>query len=456
MPPLEAPPRIGYLGVDVLNNATICNEADGLTAAGVDLDIVSVYRVERPTYYQTDSLGEWSGRVHALYPLRILPTIRDLAVAPFLFGRRFWATLAKSFTMPAEGVRERVKILAHILPGIALALYWRRRKIVHIHAHWAHTATTIAMHAAEMLGIRFSFTGHANDLFVHRVGLAGKLQRARFVVSISEFHKRFYLDLGAVAEKLCVVYCGIDTEHYRIRVDGDELVGPPQILAVGRLIEKKGFPDLVAACALLRDRGLSFTCEIAGSGPEESDLRDRVARADLENVVTLPGLAVGQEELPGMLRGSRVLALPCVRDREGDMDGLPQVLIEAMACGVPVVSTRLVGIPDLVRSGVHGQLVEPGDVTGLADSLETLLRDPDLAAAQGAEASRWARAHFSREETVRRLKTLLTWAGQGAVGPIPASCSSPAPGSEREYEPRATDTRSREPESPRLVIGRVG
>ena len=455
MPPTETAPRIGYLGVDVLNNATICNEAEGLTAGGVDLDIISVYRVDQPTYHHGDSLGAWSDQVRSLYPVRPLAMIRDLLSAPFVFGRRFWATLRKSLTMPAEGIRERLKILAHVLPAIVLAHYWRRRQITHIHAHWAHTATTIAMHAAEMLGVGFSFTGHANDLFVHRVGLVGKLRRARFVVCISEFHRRFYLALGADPATLCVVYCGIDTECYESRSDGDELFGPPQILGVGRLVEKKGFLDLIAACSLLRDRGIAFSCKIAGSGAEESDLRARIARAGLEDLLTLPGRNVRQEDLPDLIRGSRVMALPCVRDREGDMDGLPQVLIEAMACGIPVISTRLVGIPDLVRSGAHGQLVEPGDVTGLADALEVLLRDPVLAASQGREAFRWVRIHFSRAESVRRLKTLFTWAGGGAIGPVPASCVTPAPGSEGEYEPRATDTRSREPESSRLVGSRV-
>ena len=455
MPSQESSPRIGYVGVDVLNNATICNEAEGLVAGGVDLDVVSVYRVIRPTYHQGNSLGAWSDHVHALYPMRPLATVRDLMMAPFAFGRRFWAMLANGLTMPAEGVRERLKIVAHIVPAISLALYWRRRKITHIHAHWAHTATTIAMHAAELLGLRFSFTGHANDLFVHRVGLVGKLRRARFVVCISEFHKQFYVALGADPATLCVVYCGIDTDRYERRTDGDEPVGPPRILGVGRLVEKKGFPDLIAACSLLRDRGVAFSCEIAGSGPEESDLRNRIVQSGLEDLIKLPGEAVRQEDLPGMLRGSRVVALPCVRDRDGDMDGLPQVLIEAMACGVPVVSTRLVGIPDLVRSGVHGQLVEPSDVAGFADALEILLRDPDLAASQGDEAARWVRVHFGRSETVRRLKTLFTWASEGAIGPIPPSCATPAPGSEREYEPRATETRSREPELSRLVGSRA-
>lgn len=438
-------PTIGYIGVDVLNNATICNEADALVEAGAKLDVVSVHKIERPTYYRAETLGPWSRSVHSLYPLRFFRSVRDVAIAPFVFGRRFFATIVAAFTMPVEGPKQRWRTIAHLVPAISLALYWRSRKIRHIHAHWAHTATTVGMHAAELLGVPFSFTGHANDLFVYRGGLVGKLRRAKFVVCISEFHRRFYLSLGADPAKLAVVYCGIDMRRYADLSDDDhEIVIPPRILGVGRLVEKKGFTDLVAACARLRDRGVSFSCLIAGSGPEEASIQARIDAEGLGDWVRVTGEAVEQESLPGLIRSARMVALPCVRDRDGDMDGLPQVLIEAMACSVPVVSTRLVGIPDLVRTGIHGQLVEPGDVNSLAEAMETLLLDSDLAESQGREGADWAREHFGRDETVRRLIGLFEWSASGSEAPMPESCVRPAPGSALEYESRSTDTWSRE------------
>jgi len=445
------PATIGYIGVDVLNNATICNEADALTEGGARLDIVSVHRIERPTYHRGDTLGEWSRSVHSLYPIRIAPTLCALAAAPFAFGRRFWSTLAAAFTMPVEGPKQRWKTVAHLVPAISLAFYWRTRKIGHIHAHWAHTATTVAMHAASLLGLPFSFTGHANDLFVHRVGLTGKVRRARFIVCISEYHRRFYLALGADPSRLAVVYCGIDMRRYADQPghESDSIL-PLRILGVGRLVEKKGFPDLITACGLLRDRGVAFSCLIAGSGPEEAMLRARIESEGLDDQVQVTGEAVKQETLPDLIRSARVVALPCVRDRDGDMDGLPQVLIEAMACGIPVVSTRLVGIPDLVRAGIHGELVDPCDATSLADALEVLLNDADLAETQGKAAAIWARDHFGREETARRLISLFDWSARGGIGPMPESCIRPAPGSESEYEASATQSRSRD-HSPEVV-----
>ena len=131
-------------------------------------------------------------------------------------------------------------------------------------------------------------------------------------------------------------------------------------------------------------------------------------------MVELTGATALQEDLPKLLADADVFALPCVRDSDGDMDGLPQVLIEAMLLGVPAISTRLVGIPDLVRHEENGLLVEPGDVSALADVLERLLGDLETAEALGERAAAWARAHFGRAEAIRRMSELFVWAAADA------------------------------------------
>ena len=446
-PPIMNPRPVGYVGVDVLNNATVCNEVIGLLGEGVRLDLVSVYGIDRPTFYRDETIRDWAAGLSSLYPLRPRQVVADLLRAPFVFGRRFWGTLWRAATCPVEGPKQAVRIGLHLVPAIRLALHWKGRDVAHIHAQWAHTATTIAMHAANLLGVGFSFTGHANDLFVHRIGLTGKVRRARFVACISEYHRRFYLDRGAEASRLPVVYCGIDARRFRPGPEGDRRDAAPRIVAVGRLVEKKGFVDLIAACGRLRDRGLAFDCVIAGDGPEEARLRALVDRLGLGGRVQLTGRGVFQEDLPGLLRSARVFALPCVRDREGDMDGLPQVLMEAMACGVPVVSTRLVGIPDLVRDGRNGLLVRPGDVEALAKALESLLTDPEAEAAMGRMAATWARENFDRASAIRRLAGLFDWAASTPdSSPPPESLRfPPAPGSGPEYEHEAAPTRRRIP-----------
>lgn len=434
---MSAERTIGYIGVDVLNNATICNEATGLLDAGVELQVASVYRFSNPTFYKDSTLAKLAGRIEHLYPLGWIRMIIELILAPFVFGGGFFGAIGGALSCPAEGFKQRLRLLFHLLPAIRLAMLWREKSIGHIHAHWAHTATTVAMHTAKLLGISFSFTGHANDLFVHRVGLEGKVRRARFIVCISEYHRRFYLDLGADPERLQVVYCGIDLGRFTSTsgpVGEIEEPGPLSILSVGRLVEKKGFHDLIEACGLLRDRGVYFKCTIAGSGPWEDRLRKTIADLDLHKYVTVTGKIVLQEDLPALLQTAAVFALPCVRDAEGDMDGLPQVLIESMASAVPAVSTWLVGIPDLIRHESNGLLVPSGNVNLLADELHRIIADDKLRHNLASAAEIWAREYFGRGETVRRLKTLFNWAAS-TPGNAPADFQfPPAPGSEACYD----------------------
>ena len=313
-----------------------------------------------------------------------------------------------AFTGKVEGPRQRFKTLAHLIPALRLAYLWRKQGIGHVHCQWAHTATTIGMHAAEMLGVGFSFMGHANDLFVHRVALEDKVARARFILCISEYHRRFYLDLGADPSRLHVVYCGISLDRFRDTQPFEP--GKRKVVSVGRLVEKKGFDDLIRACALLRDRGEEFECVIAGSGPQYRELEGLIAKLDLKGRVSITGRAILQEDIPAFLREARLFALPCVKDSDGDMDGLPQVLIESMACGVPAVSTFLVGMPDLIRDGENGLLVPTRDVEATADAIARLLNDDELTQRFGAAAETWAKAHFGRDELVDRLERVFRWA----------------------------------------------
>jgi glycosyltransferase involved in cell wall biosynthesis len=235
------------------------------------------------------------------------------------------------------------------------------------------------MYGAWLLGKPFSFTGHAADLFRNRAALKDKIRRAGFIICISEFHRQFFLENGARPEQLHIAYCGIDTGHFtprrRTRAKGE----PLHILSSGRLVDKKGFDVLIGACALLRDKGYAFRCTIAGSGPLEADLRARIAAAGLDGRVAMTGEALKQEDIPAFMYSGDVYCLPCVWAKDNDVDGLPQMLMEAMACGLPAISTRLVGIPDLVIDGETGLLVPPEDAEALADALMRLGDDESFA-----------------------------------------------------------------------------
>ncbi len=330
-------------------------------------------------YFKSEDIAEIERETTYIYPLPVAAFALNVAAAPMRFGGKFFAALWNALTGPRESVRNRLVGILHF----AVACHWagmmRGESVTHIHSQWIHSGGTVAMYGAWLLDRPFSFTGHAADLFRERAALSDKIARADFIICISEFHRQFYIEHGADPDKLHIAYCGIDTSHFipnRRQRPKDE---PVHILSSGRLVAKKGFADLIAACGLLRDRGLSFRCTIAGSGPDEADLRGQIAALNLEDWITLTGEALQQEDIPDFMATGDIYTLPCIWAADNDVDGLPQMLMEAMACGLPAVSTRLVGIPDLISDGDTGLLVEPEDVKGLADGLMQLAKDENYA-----------------------------------------------------------------------------
>ena len=276
-----------------------------------------------------------------------------------------------------ESVTTRLTVIAHLF----LACHWARslsaRQIGLIHAHWIHSSGTVGMYASWLTGIPFSFTGHAVDLFRDRVALRDKIRRAKFIVCISEFHRRFYLEHGAHESQLVTVHCGIETDRYKFR-HRTSLPDIPHIISIGRLIEKKGLEYLIDACGILRDRGVPFRCTIAGDGPLMDPLRKRIRAIKLETIVEVTGKAVLQENLSEFMQSGDLFAQPCVWSSDNDVDGTPRTLMEAMACGLPSISTRLAGIPDIIQDGESGLLVPPNDANALADSIQRLIEDTQL------------------------------------------------------------------------------
>ena len=206
------------------------------------------------------------------------------------------------------------------------------------------------------------------------------------------------------ADRVHRIYNGLDLAEFG-RADFSST--PPLIIAVGRLIPKKGFGDLIRACALLLERGKSFRCEIIGEGPLENQLRGQIDELRLQNNVELPG-AKPQTQLRRRLAAANVFVLPSVIDPDGGMDNLPTVIMEAMATGLPVVSTNIGGIPEMVIENETGFLVQPGDAAAMADAIERVINDHSSAARLGHSGHERARALFSIEKNVRELCALLT------------------------------------------------
>jgi glycosyltransferase involved in cell wall biosynthesis len=280
-----------------------------------------------------------------------------------------------------------------ILPMAArFAEEMRALGITHIHAHFANHPTVAALAAHRLTGIPFSFTAHAHDLYVDQHMLKQKVRAAAFVVAISNYNKELIVKHCGedVRDKVVVIHCGVDTSLFRPRqkVPG----GPFTIVCVGSIEEKKGQTHLVEACRLLKQRNLDFVCHLIGDGQTRAALEQQIQQAGLTGLVRLEG-GLPRAEVLRMLEQADVVALPSIQTKSGKMEGIPVALMEPLACEVPVISTRISGIPELVEDGVTGLLVPPADPAALAGALERLANDPEL----GRSLGRAGRAKVLRE-----------------------------------------------------------
>lgn len=279
-----------------------------------------------------------------------------------------------------------------------------RRDVRHFHVHFAGHAAHTALFIHQLTGIPFSVTPHSQDFQADQpsLGLLREiLETAAFTVAPSRFSQNLLAQLApAAAPRLLQNYVGIDISQFASRPPPDSPV--PRIVSVGRLIEYKGFHHLIDACALLRDRGESFRCDIVGDGPWRERLQAQIDQLGLGELVTLTGHQT-QEQVRRRLREADIFALHSIIDPHGASDMAPTVLMEAMATGRPAVSTRIVAIPEIVTHGENGWLVEPGDSTAFAECLAQLIRSPDQRRGFGDNARRHIETSFDAHHTASRL-----------------------------------------------------
>jgi glycosyltransferase involved in cell wall biosynthesis len=291
----------------------------------------------------------------------------------------------------------------NVYQSLILAVAVKRKGINHLHAPFASDACTVAWLAARFAGIPYSFTARAKDIFHENVrpdDLRCKLHEAAGVVTISEYHLDYLRSTyGALAAKVQRVYNGLDLEEFPYRPPYDR---PPVVLAVGRLVEKKGFGDLVDACSILAGRCREFRCRIIGVGALQEELGAQIDRLGLREHVALVG-PLPQGEVIREMHRAAVLAMPCVIGKDGDRDGLPNVIQEALALGTPVVTTDVTGIPEVVRDNETGLQVPQHDPPALAAAIDRLLADPELRVRLASRGRRLIEAEFDiRRNTENR------------------------------------------------------
>ena len=292
--------------------------------------------------------------------------------------------------------------------AIYIGLRLQRMGITHIHAHFAGMAARTAFWIQKFFGISFSLTAHANDIFTPRdfeIGLDKLVGAARAIITETDYAKKFLQErFPERADRIHRIYNGLNLAEFS---HADFSSVRPLVVAVGRLIDKKGFADLIQACRLLVDCRKSFRCQIFGEGPLEEKLRRQSEELKLQNCVELPGPRP-QHEIRKYLAAGTVFVLPSVIDPEGGMDNLPTVIMEAMATGLPVISTAIGGIPEMVIDNETGLLVSAGDADGLADAIEKVIVDLSLARRLGENGYRRTVQLFSIEKNVRELLGAIT------------------------------------------------
>ena len=310
-------------------------------------------------------------------------------------------------TGPAQPGTERLTRYVEFLPDVpveeqarALRTMLARKKINGIHAYFAHRPAEVAQHAAQMLGVPFGFSTHARDF--RKVAPEVLAQRANHAACVVACNTDVARDLRGLGAKVHLLQHGVDLQRFTLSPTCSN--GVLRLLAVGRLVEKKGFHFLIAALAGLK---IPFTLTIAGDGPERERLRQLVLLNNLENRVVFCGV-VTHSELPRMYAEADVVVVPSVQDRSGDRDGLPNVVLEAMASGRAVVATDAGAIASAIVDSENGLLVSPGDPVVLGQAIRRLAESSELRERLGRNGRQHAERDYEVGQCSERFHQLLT------------------------------------------------
>jgi glycosyltransferase involved in cell wall biosynthesis len=308
------------------------------------------------------------------------------------------------------GTRKR-----YFYQALALARELRRGGFTHLHAHFANEPTSVAELAHRLAGCRFSFTAHAKDIYLtDREELARKIAAAEFVVTCTGFNQKYLKSIVCSRTPIHLSYHGVDLSRLCCETANsrEHPTATPVILSVGRFCEKKGFTYLIQACHRLKQNGRHFVCRIVGFGPLQKQLEELIETLTLQDSVLLVG-KMTQDKLIQEYRQAHLFVLPCLVTDDGDRDGIPNVLVEAMAMRVPVVSTSISGIVELIDHMDNGLLAPEKDLEALTAAMETLLDDPGLRERLGANGRQKVMARFSLNHSTAKLRWLF--AGGGPV-----------------------------------------
>lgn len=308
------------------------------------------------------------------------------------------------FTFGHKRLSKIGRSLVCLFRAVSIAEVFIEKKIELIHAHFMTAPAETALYISVLTGIPFGCTAHAMDIYQDNSGLQKKVQRAVYVITCTETNARFLRkQKSACSAKIFKIYHGI--RLFNQRNTAHPSCKPFTFLAVGRFTPKKGFIYLLEACKILKENDLKFKCRIVGQGPLEEDLKNQVEQKKITDMVEIQGY-VPPNKMDEIYESSDVLVMPSIVQKNGDRDGLPNVCLEAMAHGLPIIASRISGIPEGVIDGVNGKLVPPADVTALGQAMAFFLTANNLNQMQKA-AYRVVGEKFNLEKNVNQLKSIM-------------------------------------------------
>ncbi|WP_373778092.1 glycosyltransferase family 4 protein [Glaesserella sp.] len=344
----------------------VVNEILAHERAGTKIDIFALGPVME-THFQ-DGISQVRGPV-----TRLIDKQRNTESLWELFQQAF-VELPNFATKLAEAKGN----IHEIAQSILLAMAVRERGIQHLHAHFGTQATTVARQAAIFAEVTYTFTAHAKDIYYQykeSTELGLKMHDAVATVTVSDYNLSYLREqYGSDADKAVRIYNGMDLRKFPYHsMESRER----HILAVGRLVPKKGFCVLLDALAILKQRGVNMYCTLVGDGGLRESLQEQIDTLNIGDIVKMVG-PMPQPEIINLVTKASMMVAPCVISDDGDRDGLPTVLLESMALGTPVISTQVAGIPELVQDGITGLCIEAQNPEALAQAIERLLNDKEL------------------------------------------------------------------------------
>lgn len=414
-------PTLAYIlkGYPRISETFISNEILLLEELGFRMRIFSM-RQPRETFCH-DSVKMIRAKVDYL-PSELGPQFNDLLLPNLFLAVKSPKTYKQALQFAHKNISKKTSLatLKHLLQGGYLTNKFLRREeeIRHLHGHFAHSPTSVTLFSSLLSGLPFSFTAHAKDIYTSKPEkLKKRLERASFVVTCTKYNKDYLTSIaGAVTTPIHCLYHGSDLSLFSNTPAHYTTSEPFNIFTVARLTAKKGLPTVYRALAILRQRGLEFTHTLIGDGDDRDLILSTIEELGLEDRCKWLGTRTHSEVLK-QFGQSDLFVLGCEISQNGDRDGIPNVLVESLAMGVPAISTNISAIPEILIDGRTGVTVPPSDPEKLADGMQRLLTDTKLRRNVIEGGQSFVKDNFDNRRLIGRLADIFRSHNQALAQP---------------------------------------